>query len=285
MSSVTWYRDGIYSRTRERKNGPPLEVFYGRVWVGGKFRYFKLGTTLPQAERKMRAILGDPEKALAERRLKKVRVLTFGELVDDFLAKYRSRGDSGYYQMVTRRLREHFGSVPLMEITPQALDRYLAAARAEVTKGVPRTIDGKKVMVGAGERRISESTLRKHVIALGTVFRWARRRGLANLNPVADYERPKEPAERVIAVLSPEQEQVLHASCQPWAWDLVEWALYSGMRRGEILKLRWRDVDQGRGVIHTGSKTGRSRTVPLGVSTKLRGILERRRQVVVRNSS
>ena len=73
-------------------------------------------------------------------------MLRFGELLDEFLAKYRSRGGTTYYAMITKRPREHFGHRPLAEITPGTLDRYLVRRRSEKTK--------------TGERRISESTLR-----------------------------------------------------------------------------------------------------------------------------
>ncbi|MCZ6778974.1 MAG: tyrosine-type recombinase/integrase, partial [Acidobacteria bacterium] len=57
--------------------------------------------------------------------------------------------------------------------------------------------------------------------------------------------------------------------------DMIEWAIYSGMRRGEIFKLRHPDVRDG--LIHTGSKTRkRARTVPLNVSARLGEILKRR---------
>jgi len=281
MGNITWYKDGIYSRTRERKNGPPLEVFYGRVWVGGRAHYFRLGTTPSQAKKKMRKILGDPEAALEARRKKRLRVLKLGELLNEFLANYRSRGGTDFYHMVTRRPRKHLGERPLAEITPQVLDQYLAARREERTKERFRTVEEVRVKVGGGERKISESTLRKELIALGTVFKWAKKRGLVTENPLAEYDKPKEPSDRSIAILSPEQEKVLMATCPPWVRDAVEWALYSGMRRGEVLKLRWRDVDQKRGVVHTGSKTQRAaRTVPFNVSAKLLAVLERRRQQI-----
>lgn len=272
MSKKTWHGDGIYSRTRRRKSGEPMEVFYGRVWIKSRrgFAYFKLATTPRQAERKMREILGDPEGALADRQRRHARVPTFGEVLDSFLAKYRSRGGTRYYRTITRGVSEQFGELPITEIGPQRLDAYLEARRAETTKGT-------------GRRRLSESTLRKEIVSLGTVFQWARRRGLVNINPIADYEKPKEPSERTIAVLSAEQEKALRVHVPPWVWEVIEWALYSGMRLGEILSLRWRELDRtreldrARGVIHVaGGKTGRSRTVPLHVSEKLSAILERR---------
>jgi integrase len=265
MSKKVWVGDGIYYRERQRKLDDPLKVYFGQVWIKGqkRFRHFRLATSLRQAKKKMATIYGDPEKAVAERQQRLIRVPTFGEVLGEFLDKYCSRGGTDYYSHVTKRLKEHFKSKPVTAITSQSLDRYLQMRRDETN--------------GDGRRRVGESTLRKEIIALGTVFRWARRRGFVVENPVLDYDKPKEPSDRSIAILSLEQETALKAACPAWAWDVIEWALYSGMRRGEILSLRWRDIDQERGVIHTGSKTQRSaRTVPLNVSSRLAAILERR---------
>jgi site-specific recombinase XerD len=274
-----WYGGGIYSRTPTRGPAKGTEIFYGKVWIKSerRRRHFLLGPGYMQAKRKLAGIFADPEKALAELARKRVAARTFEALLDEFLEKYRSRaGSSDYYRMRLNPARQFFGKKSITEITVEAIDRYLVSRRAERTKGIPRKVDGETVMVGAGRRRVKESTLRKEIIALGTLFRWAERRGLASRNPIARVEKPKDPAERSIPVLYPEQETLLEEKCPAWAWDVVEWALYSGMRRGEILALRWRDIDRARAVIHVlGGKTGKSRIIPLGLSSRLDEILDR----------
>jgi integrase len=48
--------------------------------------------------------------------------------------------------------------------------------------------------------------------------------------------------------------------------DLVEFALFTGMRRGEVLGLTWECVDRARGVVLLDvTKNGRRREVPLNV--------------------
>ena len=264
-----WYGGGIYSITPTRGPGKGAEVFYGKVWVKSEKRRrdFFLGPGFFQAKKKLAAIYADPEKAITERGRQKVRMLTFGELLDEFLANYHSRGRTPYYEHITKAPRAFFADVPVVDVTVPALDRYLGSRRSERQKN--------------GARRVGESSLRKEIIALGTVFRWGERRSLVGRNPVAKIEKPKDPGERSIAVLAPELEEQLLAACPPLARDVVEWALYSGMRRGEILALRWRDVDRRSAVVHVvGSKTGKARTFPLGLSAKLSAILSRHPQRV-----
>jgi len=54
------------------------------------------------------------------------------------------------------------------------------------------------------------------------------------------------------------------------AKNLMKMALFSGMRRGELFKLRWQDVDFDRGFIHIRDpKGGQDQLVPLNDSTRL----------------
>jgi len=55
--------------------------------------------------------------------------------------------------------------------------------------------------------------------------------------------------------------------------NLLRMALYTGMRRGELLRLQWRDIDFKRGFIHIRNpKGGKSQTIPL--NDKARRVLE-----------
>lgn len=59
--------------------------------------------------------------------------------------------------------------------------------------------------------------------------------------------------------------------------DLVEFALFTGMRRGEVLGLTWESVDRARGVVlldSTSTKSKRRREVPL--NSRADAVLARR---------
>lgn len=284
--TIRWHGEGTYSKTRTGQDGKPLETFYVRVWIPSerKMRTWKAGHTPKQAERKLRQILGDPDKAAAEReaaraaqKQAKAAAYTVGHLFADFTANYRARsGSADYYRNVLKSSVARLGKVPVADLSAATFDRYLAQRRAEKTKGVPRKVDGKRVMVGAGERLAGESTLRKETIAFGTMLKWAKRRGLVTVNVLADYEKPREPGDRVTRALTPEQETAVLDLLPPLERDVVEWAIYSGMRRSEILSLTWQSIDRGRGVVHViGTKTGKARTLPLSLSGRLPAILNR----------
>jgi integrase len=68
--------------------------------------------------------------------------------------------------------------------------------------------------------------------------------------------------------LTPEEATKLLSRCReqknPALGDLVELALYTGMRQGELLELTWSRVDRARGVVLLEiTKSGRRREVPL----------------------
>jgi integrase len=285
--SIKWYGGGIYSKTRTKGDGIPAETFYVRAWIPSerRMRTWKLkGHTIKQAERHARRIVGDPEKAVAEReaartanREKQTAAYTIEQLYADFTANYRARsGTADYYRNVLKRAVSVMGKMSVASLTPATFDRYLAKRRSEKTKSIPRTIDGKRVVVGAGKRLAGESTLRKETIAFGTMLKWGKRRGLVAVNVLADYEKPREPGDRVTRALTLDEEQALLGLLPPLERDVVEWAIYSGMRRSEILMLTWPGIDRGRGVVHVvGTKTGKARVLPLSLSERLPAILER----------
>jgi hypothetical protein len=233
------YGGGIYSKVLKRApGGKPLEVFTGRVWMKTekRFRYFKLGTTLKAAQRRMGQIIGDPEAALAEREKPRPKPMRFDKLVEAFLEGYTSRGGTSYYVHAAESWKAFFRQAYAHDITRIRVEGYRDKLRR----------DG-----------FSDSTVRKSIVSLGTMYRWAIGRGLLTENPTVDVCRPPEP-NREVSVLSHQEEADLLAAADPQTRLVIDLLLASGMRRGEALDLGWGQVDRhGGAILIHKSKTGR----------------------------
>ena len=73
--------------------------------------------------------------------------------------------------------------------------------------------------------------------------------------------------------LTPEQLTALLAAIDQdhdiQAANLMKMALFTGMRRGELFKLQWEDVDFDRGFIHIRDpKGGKDQTIPLNQAAR-----------------
>jgi integrase len=133
-------------------------------------------------------------------------------------------------------------------------------------------------------------SISNYVGLLYSIFAYAEKRGWARLNPVALADKPRiEPREADIRYLEIEELESLISAVPDGQLGGVERVLYrtaamTGLRRGELLALRWRDVDWSNGLIRVrrnytrgefGTPKSRrsSRAVPL--ADAITGELER----------
>jgi integrase len=139
-----------------------------------------------------------------------------------------------YRIMVRRHLAPHFGSTAIERIKPADVEAYLAAKSSE----------------------LAIKTITNQLNFAHGVFRFAIKRGWATTNPVALTDRPRSaPANPDIRFLNAEElEALLRAVALEETLGATDHTLYTvaamtGLRQGELVALRWRDVDWTAGVV------------------------------------
>jgi integrase len=103
-------------------------------------------------------------------------------------------------------------------------------------------------------QRMNILTIRKVLVTLGQILAYAVRHGYISNNPLRDAERPKgqgNTKKKKIRILTPpEIKALLDAEKDPKYKNLFMLAIMSGARQGELLGLKWSDVDWENNQIH-----------------------------------
>jgi integrase len=129
-------------------------------------------------------------------------------------------------------------------------------------------------------RPLSAKTVRNIAGVLSSAFARAIRWGLVATNPVSSSEPPIPKRHEGMALMPLEQMRLIRSASGPWCLPMfLEMSAGTGARRGEVLALRWSDIQAGREVLITrsltqtrqilefkGTKTERPRRVELPTS-------------------
>lgn len=174
-------------------------------------------------------------------------------------------------------LVDHFGNKLLRSIT-----------HGDVLRFRTQRLDKRVTFKKAPSRQRSIATVNRELTVLRRMLSIALREGWILKHPFSGSDTVISPADETkrIRVLSREEEELLLDACdenRSRLKPIVICALDTGMRRGEILSLRWRDVDLASRRINIqamNTKTLRSRSVPM--SQRLSDELE---QLPVRDPS
>jgi integrase len=180
--------------------------------------------------------------------------LTFAQAVERYIGeKTRSKKSIREDERQLRHLTTAFGaSTPLAEITASAISAYKATRMATQSRQT--------------RALLSAASVNRPLALLRHLLRLAKEEWEV-LSAVPRIRLEREPEHR-IRWLEPDEEARLRAACQassnPWLYPIVVVALESGMRRSELLRLTWEQIDLSRGLIRLEkTKSGRRREVPM----------------------
>ncbi len=115
--------------------------------------------------------------------------------------------------------------------------------------------------------QVKPGTVKRELNLLHSVIENVRKKLALHENPISDVKRPRVRDSRDTRLLSGEEEVLMAEldNCRnPWIKPAVILALESAMRRGELLSMRWENVNLQERFVHLeDTKNGESRNVPL----------------------
>jgi len=144
-------------------------------------------------------------------------------------------------EIIVAKLLKHFASASLSGITAQSVEEYKASRKGQV----------------------KDATINRELTVLKTIFSKAMLWGYAAQNPVKQVRFFKEEL-KPIRILTVAERQRLFEASPEFLRPIMLAALKTGMRRGELLGLKWKDVDLEHGNISVRrTKSGKLRMIPM----------------------
>ena len=159
---------------------------------------------------------------------------TLAEYLERWLTDYVKpnlgpRTYEGYESIIRCHLSPDLGHIQLMQLKPQHLQKYYALKLAGVRQ------DRKDAL--------TQTTVSHHHTCLHRALKMAVRWGLLVSNP-ADAVTPPRPQHTDMKTMNEDELQVFLAEAKKTPYYTMFYAvLFTGMRRSELLALRWSDID------------------------------------------
>jgi integrase len=217
---------------RQRAKGSwSIVVELGRDPATGKRRqqWHTVRGTKKDAERVLRELTDAAEKGIQIKPHK----LTLGEHLQQWLDGYVKLNCSlrtldGYESNIRCHIAPDLGRTPLNQLRPQQIEKYYARLMA------PKEAGGKALT--------SRTVLHIHRV-LFQALKQAVRQGLLLHNPAGLVDAPRTKKRKMRTLTPHEVARFLTAAKTDPYYPVIYTAVNTGLRQGELLGLRWRDVD------------------------------------------
>ncbi|MCW4042874.1 MAG: tyrosine-type recombinase/integrase [Candidatus Bathyarchaeota archaeon] len=169
--------------------------------------------------------------------------IAFDQFAREFIEIYSKQNKKSWkrdeFSLIS--LRPFFKGKTIQDIGPEFVERYKAKRKTEV----------------------SPATVNRDLAFLKTMFNKAVEWGRLESSPVTNVKKFKEPNSKERILNASEMTRLIDAANNHLKPILII-ALNTGMRRGEILSLKWENVNPLKRCIHLeDSKAGKSRDIPM----------------------
>lgn len=154
---------------------------------------------------------------------------TFAEVADEWwgealetLSPSSHRG----YRVAKNRAVQKFGTSPISDISARDISAYM------------------NTLAALG---YAKATVRNHKIVINRIFAHAMSEGDINHSPATSVEIPRNLRTKKRHAATPIDESIIMRSADVWLMPYM--ALMTGLRKGELLALQWKDIDFKKSII------------------------------------
>jgi len=217
--------------TKRGKDSYSVIIRRGKDPNTGKYlqSWFTVKGTKKDAEKKLAELLHQLDNGV----FMKPGRTTLAEFLKRWLKDYAwtnlaPRTAEGYEYIIRRHIAPSFGKMMLTQIKPEHIQHYYSD----------------KLSIGRQDGEgLSARSVRHHHMCLHTALQSAMKWGLLAHNPVDAVDPPRCQRTEMRTINEDEISTLLEAAKSTPYYPLFYTALFTGMRRSELLALRWCDVD------------------------------------------
>jgi integrase len=209
-------------------------LYMARMSIAGK-RVCFYGETRDEAAKKLAQALHEKQRGTFVAAHK----LTVGEWLDTWVNDYkrpkvRPVTYDTYAMIINKHLKPALGTIGLQDLRPEHLQRYY------------------------NDKRLNARTIRLHHKVMSNALLQAEKNGLVSRNVCRLVELPRQTRrETRTLTLAQVTEQLLPTLQEDRLYSAYLVLFMTGLRRGELLGLRWQDVDFNAGRLNVRQTIGR----------------------------
>ena len=190
----------------------------------------------------------------------------FKELVKVYV-EYSKTNHRSYKTNVAKayKFEKIWGNKQLKDISPMDIEKYKISRKKEIISK-EKIVNGEKIP----PKTISNTTINRDIEVLRKMFNIAIENGWLVKNPCANIKKLRQ-ENKIERYLSPDEEINLMNVCKgrfEYIKPIIKFALNTGMRKEEILSLKWRCIDfEENKITLLDTKNGSKRFVPINSDT------------------
>ena len=198
---------------------------------------------------------------------------TVGQWMDEWFEAYakvkvRPSSHQTYKGYIENHIKPNIGDIPIEKLTSLQLQKFY---RLLLTEGrIPR-IESEKQPKG-----LSAKTVRNINQVISSAMDMAVRHKLILSNPTEGCELPKVEHREMKTLPAEQLGAFLREAKESGVYELYYLDLATGLRRGELLGLKWEDIDLQNGIIHVRRQVarvdGEVKELPLKTKNSYRSI-------------